>query len=108
MTKLLITGLYRSGTTLLSRLINNHPDAWITYDSGQLFRYFCSQKANSTLNLSRLLSECDRRYKRAISPSVTHPILISPKRYHIFTQITFKIITFVGTVSLAVLSTNHL
>lgn len=35
----LITGVYRSGTTLMSRILNNHPDLSITYDSIHYLRF---------------------------------------------------------------------
>lgn len=35
---ILITGVYRSGTTLISRMLNNHPDLSVTYDSVHYLR----------------------------------------------------------------------
>ena len=34
-----ITGVWRSGTTLISRIFNNHPELDITYDSVHFMRF---------------------------------------------------------------------
>lgn len=34
-----ITGVYRSGTTLVSRMLANHPRLWVTYDSVHFMRF---------------------------------------------------------------------
>ena len=39
MKPLLITGVYRSGTTLVSDILRKHPDLDITYDSINYFRF---------------------------------------------------------------------
>ena len=36
---ILITGVYRSGTTIISRILNAHPSIDCTYDSVSYFRY---------------------------------------------------------------------
>ncbi len=36
---ILITGAWRSGTTLLSRIINSHPDVFITFDTVHFLRF---------------------------------------------------------------------
>ncbi len=41
----LLSGVYRSGTTLLSRILNNHPKYFITYDSVKYLR-FCLDRFN--------------------------------------------------------------
>lgn len=35
--------MYRSGTTLLTRMLNNHPDLWVTYDSVHFMRFSYKQ-----------------------------------------------------------------
>ena len=37
--KIFITGIYRSGTTLVSRILNSHSNIWITYDSVHFMRF---------------------------------------------------------------------
>lgn len=37
--KIFITGIYRSGTTLVSRILNSHPNLWVTYDSVHFMRF---------------------------------------------------------------------
>ena len=43
--KIFITGIYRSGTTLVSRILNNHSQLWVTYDSVHFMR-FCYDRYN--------------------------------------------------------------
>ncbi|MFH1593933.1 MAG: sulfotransferase [Candidatus Omnitrophota bacterium] len=38
-TRIFITGIYRSGTTLVSRMLNNHSKLWVTYDSVHFMRF---------------------------------------------------------------------
>lgn len=38
-TRIFITGIYRSGTTLVSRILNNHSKLWVTYDSVHFMRF---------------------------------------------------------------------
>ena len=45
MNKIFISGLYRSGTTLVSRILNNHPEVESTYDCVHFMR-FCYNKFN--------------------------------------------------------------
>ncbi|MCF8003009.1 MAG: sulfotransferase [Chromatiaceae bacterium] len=35
-----VTGTYRSGTTLVTRMLNNHPDLWVTFDSVHFLRHY--------------------------------------------------------------------
>lgn len=37
--KIFITGIYRSGTTLVSRILNNHSKLWVTYDLVHFMRF---------------------------------------------------------------------
>lgn len=37
--RLFITGIYRSGTTLVSRILNNNSKIWVTYDSVHFMRF---------------------------------------------------------------------
>ncbi len=38
-TKIYITGIYRSGSTLVSRILNNHSKLWVTYDLVHFMRF---------------------------------------------------------------------
>jgi hypothetical protein len=61
-TPIFITGLYRSGTTLLSRAMNAHPKLSITFDNVHFMR-FCYQKFNPLIekNILNLLNEVSQR-----------------------------------------------
>jgi len=58
-----ITGIYRSGTTLVSRILNNHPDLSVTYDSVHFMRfsYNMYNPIQSKENYSRLVKEIQKR-----------------------------------------------
>ena len=61
-----ITGVYRSGTTLLSRILNNHPELDITYDSVHYMR-FSYDKFNPICehqNYSKLVNEIHERVSK--------------------------------------------
>lgn len=65
-TRLFITGIYRSGTTLISRILNNHSRLWVTYDSVHFMR-FCYGKYNPIRKISKvksLLGELSERISR--------------------------------------------
>ena len=47
MKPLLITGVYRSGTTLVSDILRKHPDLDITYDSINYFRFIIKKNISS-------------------------------------------------------------
>jgi len=60
-----ITGVYRSGTTLISRILNNHPDLSVTYDSVHFMR-LCVNKfdpINNESNYRKLVDEVKERVK---------------------------------------------
>ena len=61
-TPVFITGLYRSGTTLLSRAMNAHSKLSITFDNVHFMR-FCYQKFNplNNENILNLLNDVSRR-----------------------------------------------
>lgn len=66
-----ISGLYRSGTTLVTRMLNNHPDLAVTYDSIHFMR-FSYDKYNPIAvkeNYSGLIGEIHERIKRRWSMS---------------------------------------
>ena len=44
---ILITGVYRSGTTYFSRILNAHPDLDVTYDSVNYFRFIIEKGISS-------------------------------------------------------------
>ena len=61
-TPVFITGLYRSGTTLLSRALNAHPKLSITYDNVHFMR-FCYKKFEplNDKNILNLLNDVSQR-----------------------------------------------
>ncbi|KPA10247.1 sulfotransferase domain protein [Candidatus Magnetomorum sp. HK-1] len=61
-----ITGIYRSGSTLLTRILDAHPELAITYETVHFMR-FCFNKYNPLTddNIKQLLSQVNERiYKR--------------------------------------------
>lgn len=56
---ILITGVFRSGTTLISQILNNHPEISITYDSVNFMRfcYGCYDPIQNKENVKKLISE---------------------------------------------------
>lgn len=66
MTKIFVGGVYRSGTTLLTRIIDNHSKLWCTFDSVHFLR-FSYEKFNPITdrnNQVSLVSEISERLKR--------------------------------------------
>lgn len=61
--KIFITGIYRSGTTLISRILNNHSRLWITYDSVHFMRfsYNCYNPIYLVENAEKLIKETHNR-----------------------------------------------
>ena len=63
---ILITGVYRSGTTLLSRILNNHSKLSITYDNVHFMR-FCYEQfspVSNPSNLEKLLINIKQRVEK--------------------------------------------
>lgn len=67
-----ITGVYRTGTTLLSRILDAHSDLSVTYDSVHFMR-FCygeylpvSEKKNYIKLLQDIKERCEARWERSI------------------------------------------
>ena len=60
---LLITGAWRSGTTLISRILNNHPDLDVTYDSVHFLRFSLNKydPINDRANVEKLISDTSLR-----------------------------------------------
>ncbi len=64
--RIFISGAYRSGTTLITRILNNHSKLWITYDSVHFMR-FSYDKYNPITrvkNADRLVREIRDRISR--------------------------------------------
>lgn len=57
---ILITGVYRSGTTIVSRMLDAHPELNVAYDSVNYFRYFI-KKATSPSEFRRVVNEISDR-----------------------------------------------
>ena len=58
-----VTGAWRSGTTLISRILNNHPDLEVTYDTVHFLR-FSHNKYNpitEVCNVERLIRDTSSR-----------------------------------------------
>ena len=57
-----ITGIYRSGSTLLTRILDAHPDLAVTYETVHFMR-FCYQKYNPLTNekITNLLTQVNER-----------------------------------------------
>ena len=63
---ILITGCFRSGTTLISRMLNNHPEIGILYDSVNFMR-FCYNRYNPIhieKNYMALVNELTNRIRK--------------------------------------------
>ena len=60
-----ITGIYRSGTTLISRILNNHRDLNITYDSVHFMRFSFDNfnPIDDEVNYRNLIDEVKERIK---------------------------------------------
>ncbi|MBI4309189.1 MAG: sulfotransferase [Candidatus Omnitrophica bacterium] len=60
---LFITGGWRSGTTLISRIMNNHPDFAVTYDTIHFMRFANNRydPINDPANAGRLIADTNRR-----------------------------------------------
>ena len=63
MKKLFVSGVYRSGTTFLTRILNNHSKLWVTYDSVHFFRFSYNKfnPINIRSNYIELLKESKKR-----------------------------------------------
>lgn len=64
--RIFISGAYRSGTTLITRVLNNHSKLWITYDSVHFMRFSYGRYNPITRmkNVNRLVSEIRDRISR--------------------------------------------
>lgn len=62
-----ITGAWRSGTTLISRILNNHPDLEVTYDTVHFMRFSFNRynPINNKKNVNKLIIDTSKRlYER--------------------------------------------
>jgi len=80
-----ITGIYRSGSTLLTRVLDAHPELAVTYETVHFMR-FCYQRYNPLTddNIQQLLSHVNKRiYKRhglSFNPDVVMDMLNNEQR----------------------------
>lgn len=70
--RIFITGIYRSGTTLISRMLNNHPKLWITYDSVHFMRFSYGRfdPVSRRSNAERLIKDTAERIARRYDMSM--------------------------------------
>ncbi len=54
---LFLSGVYRAGTTILTQIVNNHPDFAITYDSVKFLRFCLDRYDPIQTNWKRLIQE---------------------------------------------------
>ena len=61
--RLFITGIYRSGTILVTRILNNHPRLWVTYDSIHFMRFSYGRYDPiwKSVNIMRLVRDTHKR-----------------------------------------------
>jgi hypothetical protein len=59
-----ITGTFRSGTTLVSQIIKNHPDVNLMYDSVNFMRFSFNDKPLDTKEAKKILLEIKKRVKK--------------------------------------------
>lgn len=74
-----ITGIYRSGTTLISRMLNNHPNLNITYDSVHFMRFSFDNynPIHEKSNYLNLINEIKNRLKDRWDLILDHDIVIN-------------------------------
>ena len=60
---ILITGVWRSGTTLVSRILNNHPDLAVTYDTVHFMRFSFNKynPIHKKKNVIKLINDTRKR-----------------------------------------------
>tara|TARA_Y100000816_G_scaffold258810_1_gene213947 strand:- start:51 stop:1085 length:1035 start_codon:yes stop_codon:yes gene_type:complete len=76
MKPLLITGVYRSGTTLVSDILRKHPDLDITYDSINYFRFIIKKNISSE-NYKEIVNSISHRMKDRYSISLDSKKIIN-------------------------------
>ncbi len=76
--KIFITGIYRSGTTLISRILNNHSRLWVTYDSVHFMRFSYEKYSPLTKNknVEKLVNEVAERLKRRWKMTLDIPVTL--------------------------------
>jgi hypothetical protein len=70
---ILITGVYRTGTTYLSRIIDAHPQLNVTYDSVNYFRFVLKKNISPSSYREIVQGICDRLMER-------HQIMLDSQR----------------------------
>ena len=82
-----ITGAWRSGTTLISRMLNNHPDLEITYDTVHFMRFSYNRynPIKDKKNVKKLIIDTTKRllerYNLKISPDEVLKIIDNKYNY---------------------------
>ena len=78
-----LTGMYRSGTTLVTRILDNHPDLSVTYDSVHFMRFSygkydpISQKENYSAIVNEIHERILRRWEMVFDNEAVIKILDS-------------------------------
>lgn len=65
-----ITGVYRSGTTLPSQILNNHSKLNITYDSLQFFRFYLNRYDPIDKRYKEIVKDAEKRLEQRFSIKV--------------------------------------
>ena len=72
-----ITGVYRSGTTLLSRALNNHPNIAVTYDSIHFMRFIYEKdRALDNNKIREIINEIEERVKHRSNANLDFPKIL--------------------------------
>lgn len=72
-----LTGVYRSGTTLLSQILNQHPDISFTYDTLHYYRFYLNGYNPVEENYKKIVKESKKRLKNRFGIEVPAKKIIS-------------------------------
>ena len=74
---ILITGAYRSGSTLLAQMLNAHPQLVIPYDKAHFFRFYLDEACPLEDNYKRILDEAKERFKIRFDIEIPYDRIVS-------------------------------
>lgn len=72
-----LTGVYRSGTTLVAQVLNNHPRLRIIYDTLHFFRFYLGSHATPEERYEEIVSDAKQRLDRRFGVDVPAERIIS-------------------------------